>query len=572
MGMSFDHATLKKTSAKFGAHDVIYDRYKNFYYHPFWKNDSLYIKEYRLDGKDTVFQRTEKISWIIGSGQHTNSHLWMENGYLYQAPMTFYTQQQVWDLPPGFEGGLNTRWNRVVTDECMTCHNMYPVFDSTSENHFINIKTGIECERCHGPGSIHVAEKEKGIIVDTSKEIDYSIVNPKRLPRDLQVELCQRCHLQGITVLNEGKSFFDYRPGMKLNTVMNVFMPRYEGGENKFIMASHADRMKQSKCYLNSNMTCLTCHNPHISVRFTEDAHFNGACISCHSNSDSCKLSFAERIKTNDNNCYKCHMPVSTTLDIPHVTVHDHRIQIPVSSAEKDSIQRFIGLACMTDNHPSDLLMAEGYLETYEAYSAQPYLLDSAAGRLNKVSDRNDLYRKTQIRYYYLKNDYGNVIAASKNFSAQKKSDAWTNYRIGEAYFQSGNFTEALHYYHQAVSTQENNLDFENKLGSVFVALHEVDSAQNIFQKIVSNNPKFATGVCNLGYTYFLKGDLVYAEKLFLQSLSLDPDYEQALLNEAQLCAVQHRNQDAKKFLQRALIVDPQNEKVKIALESLSRS
>src|ERR1700754_1699370 len=39
MGMSFDHATLKKTSAKFGAHDVIYDRYKNFYYHPCWKND-----------------------------------------------------------------------------------------------------------------------------------------------------------------------------------------------------------------------------------------------------------------------------------------------------------------------------------------------------------------------------------------------------------------------------------------------------------------------------------------------------------------------------------------------------
>src|SRR5207244_3066802 len=145
-------------------------------------------------------------------------------------------------------------------------------------NKFITVKTGIECERCHGPGETHVNEKTRGILVDTSKYIDYSIVNPKKLQRDVQVELCQRCHLQGISVLNDGKTFFDFKPGQPLNTVMNVFMPRYKGGQEKFIMASHADRMKQSKCYLNSNMTCLTCHNPHISVKFTPENHFNDAC------------------------------------------------------------------------------------------------------------------------------------------------------------------------------------------------------------------------------------------------------------------------------------------------------
>ena len=189
MGKSWDHATREKSSGKFDGHSYVYDKFKNFWYHPFWKDDSLYIKEFRLEGGDTIYQRTEKISYIVGSGQHTNSHIWMENGYLYQAPMTFYTQKQIWDVPPGFEEGMNTRWNRTVSAECMTCHNMYPQFDASSDNKYLSVKTGIECERCHGPGSIHVQEKMAGILVDTAKEIDYSIVNPKNLHKSLHIEI-----------------------------------------------------------------------------------------------------------------------------------------------------------------------------------------------------------------------------------------------------------------------------------------------------------------------------------------------------------------------------------------------
>jgi hypothetical protein len=51
-----------------------------------------------LAGKDTVHQRFEKVSYIVGSGQHTNSHIININGYLHQAPITFYTQKGKWDL------------------------------------------------------------------------------------------------------------------------------------------------------------------------------------------------------------------------------------------------------------------------------------------------------------------------------------------------------------------------------------------------------------------------------------------------------------------------------------------
>ena len=127
---------------------------------------------------------------------------------------------------------------------------------------------GIECERCHGPGSLHVKEKLKGIKVDTSKYADYSITNPRHLPRDLQMDICQRCHLQGVAVLNEGKNFFDFRPGMQLSDVMQVFLPRFSNSHEKFIMASQADRLRLSPCYLKSEeLSCISCHNPHHSVK-----------------------------------------------------------------------------------------------------------------------------------------------------------------------------------------------------------------------------------------------------------------------------------------------------------------
>ncbi|MBA2408079.1 MAG: tetratricopeptide repeat protein [Chitinophagales bacterium] len=573
MGQSWDHATQKKSSAKFNQHAVLYDKYKDFYYKPFWKDSSLYIMEYRLSGKDTIFKRIERISYIVGSGQHTNSHIWEENGYLYQAPMTYYTQHGLWDLPPGFEEGSNTRWNRIISVECMNCHNMYPEREDENDaaNKFISVKTGIECERCHGPGEAHVNEKLKGILVDTSVNIDYSIVNPANLSRDLQVELCQRCHLQGISVLNEGKTFFDFKPGQPLNSVMNVFMPRYEGGEGKFIMASHADRMKQSKCYISSDMSCLTCHNPHVSVKFTPAAHFNDACKSCHNTQEkNCKLSIDQRLKENNNNCYKCHMPVSETMDIPHVTVHDHRIHVPVSEEQKKQIQKFVGLECMTTKNPSPLLVAEGYLQTYEAFSQQPYLLDSAAYYLNKVTDKATSHlNETEIRYHYLKNNFDGVVSASVKLVPEKINNAWTAYRIGEGNYQKGNFQRALSFYSRACELKPADPEFRNKYGSTLVALKRMDEAQEVFQKIVGDNSKFAPALSNLGYVYFLKGDLKYAESLYNKALALDPDYEQALMNKIALFMVQRKNREAEEVATQLLKINPENEKVKTILKQM---
>ncbi len=571
MGESWDLATMRKSKAAFDKHAVVYDKYKNLYYKPFWKDSSLYIMEFRLNGKDTTYKRTEKINYIVGSGQHTNSHIWSSNGFLYQAPMTFYTQEGKWDLPPGFEDGENSRWSRTISTECMSCHNMYPDFNFSAENKFASLKTGIECERCHGPGSIHVAEKLTGIIIDTSKEADRSIVNPRRLSVELQTELCERCHMQGISVLQEGKSFFDFKPGMMLNQVEDVFMPRYTGGKETFIMASHADRMKQSKCFIESKtMSCLTCHNPHISVTVTAQEKFNDDCKSCHdTKGKNCTEDLVDRMKQSDN-CVFCHMPVSGTMDIPHVTVHDHRIQIPVSKTETESVKKFVGLECMTTKNPSALLMAQGYIAMYESYSSKTFLLDSALNFLQKEKDQAALFtKKTFIHYYFLKNDYENEIIWVKKLNATDTLDSWTNYRIGEAYLHQSQAKTAEEYFAKAVKQKPEELEFINKLGVAQLTNGKPGEAKSSFEKILSLQPKFAPALSNLAYCYMLKGDWVYSMKLVSDALALDPDYVEALMNKTAILIATGKNAEAKKVLHQVLVIEPDNQKAIVADSNL---
>ena len=167
MGKSLHYATKEHSALEGSEMPIIHDSIKNLSYKPFWKNDSLYIKEFRLKGKDTIHILIKKVDYKIGSGHHTNSHLFEINGYVHQMPYTYYTQDKIADLPPGFEDGQNTRFSREIGLECMSCHNAYPNHESGSLNKYNSIPQGIDCERCHGPGEVHIQQKLAGNIIDT---------------------------------------------------------------------------------------------------------------------------------------------------------------------------------------------------------------------------------------------------------------------------------------------------------------------------------------------------------------------------------------------------------------------
>ena len=601
MGKSFDHASKQKSAAKYSEHTVIYDKFKDFYYHPFWKKDSLFIMEFRLQGKDTVYKRIEKVDYIVGSGHHTNSHITSSNGYLHQMPMTFYTQKQKWDFPPGFENGFNTRFSRKIGLECMSCHNSLPDFVEGSENKFNALPEGVNCERCHGPGSIHVQQRSTGTKIDTSKYIDYSIVNPAKLPIDRQFDVCQRCHLQGNTVLKEGKSFFDFKPGMKLSDYMTTFLPRYKNADNEFIMASHADRLKQSKCFIKSfnpetdkkslkpyknSLTCVTCHNPHLSVKVTGKEIFNTACKNCHSSSTKnnlCSEKEEVRVKVNDN-CVSCHMPNSGSIDIPHVSVHDHYIRKPMKKEEIQKVKEFIGLCAINEKNPDNYIKAKAYIQQYDKFEYKVEYLDSAQFYLSDKT-KEDVIRNFELLVHlnFIKMDYkkivfylnqiGDIDKLKKplNKKSWDNANAWTTYRIGEAYYILGDIPSAYTFYKKACDLSAYNPEFRNKLGASLLAMKRVPEAMTVLNDVVNESPKFVQAINNLGYANLVSGNVLKAEELYNKALALDPDYESLLMNVAGLKIYQKKYKEAEVVLKSVLKKNPENEQAKIILIQLKK-
>lgn len=622
MGKSFDIATKTKSSGDFSKASV-YDKIADLHYKAYWAKDSLFIKEYRLGHNDTIHERVEQVNYIIGSGQHTNSHLQSVNGYVNQMPMTFYTQKKHWDLPPGFENGFNTRFSRKIGLECISCHNGYPGFVIGSENKFTRLPGGIDCERCHGPGSIHVEQRQTGSKVDTSKYIDYSIVNPAKLSIDAQFDICQRCHLQGNAVLKNDRSFYDFKPGQKLSDFISVFLPKYKNADEEFIMASHADRLKQSQCFIRSYkkadkdalkpykgaMTCITCHNPHVSVRETNTNVFNDACNSCHDQMSvvsrqsqvAGRQSAAGLLQGGDDskrlaalrsancglhsnkisNCVSCHMPTSGSTDIPHVSVHDHYIRKPVTQQEKNKIKTFIGLFSVNEKNPDQLTKAMAYINQHDKFDQQPYYLDSALVLLRdkKELDKN-VYALLQL--YFIRQDFKQIISVvnelgeekcyTKKFTKQsyENKDAWAAYRIAEAFYYTGNTQNAVKWFKRAVELAPYNHDFRNKLGSSLAALNMLNEAVAQFEFIMHENPKFVAAYSNLGYIKLLQGFPAEAIRLYTLGQKLDPDNEALLLNLAGYYMFKNNKQAAKEQLEKIIKKNPASQKAKMALQQIS--
>ncbi len=556
MGQSWDKASPHKSKALFGENQIVFDSTNNLYYHPYWKDSTLHILEYRKENGKVTHQRDQVIDYIVGSGQHTNSHLFSINNYLYQAPITFYTQLGIWDLAPGFENGQNSKFTRPIQQECITCHNFYPSVDNRAENTYTQVPNGIQCERCHGPGSIHVEQKQQGQLVDIKTQIDYSIVNPRKLDRERQISVCQRCHLQGITVLNEGKTFFDFRPGMLLSEVMHTFIPRYTDSNSNFIMASHADRMKMSRCYMQSQMTCLSCHNPHISVKKTSANYWDQKCQSCHGNAGKICTGKDDKGKVPQSNCVSCHMPMSGSKDIPHVQIHDHYIRKPLSTKEISSISKFVRLACVSDqSSPGALTEANAYLNLFEEYESDKSYLKTAQSLLEKVSqaERGNRWASLQIRCLFLGESYQSLIDFYQaNQSLLAKPDAWTNYRIGEAFLHTEQFASAIQFLKTARDLKPKDLDFNNKLGEAYFKNKQLALASAQFKQVLSLNPNHISANVNLAWCEHISGRDAESIRYYKTALNLNPDYYTALTGLAQVYILQKNYSAAKELVLRA--------------------
>ena len=286
----------------------------------------LYQTESQEAGGRKVFENKQRIEYVIGSGENGKSYVVRRGDYLFQAPLSYYTKIQKWDLSPGFESS-DQGFNRPIYDACITCHAGRPQPIPRRDGLYRNpafLELAIGCENCHGPGQLHVAERSRGHAASP----DTSIVNPARLPARLAEDICMKCHQGGDTrALLPGKDYADFRPGAPLiQTVAIVSLPLRSDQTD---LLEHHVSMRLSKCYRASagKLSCLTCHNPHEEPTESEaPAYFRKRCLTCHSES-SCRVSLETRLHQEPaDNCIGCHMPKRDVRKISHAALTNHRI------------------------------------------------------------------------------------------------------------------------------------------------------------------------------------------------------------------------------------------------------
>lgn len=269
------------------------------------------------------------IRFLVGSGHHTRSYLVEDDGFLSESPLTWYTSRKAWGMSPGYDRPNHRGFERATDSSCLFCHVGRISAPDSSYQRMTFLEQPIGCERCHGPGELHVTE-ERAIKAGSKSKQDrrQTIVHPAKLDRARNEAICSQCHLNADSaVVLRGRSMSDFRPGLPLSDFCVSY--RLDTPSSQMKVVGHVDQLHLSPCYQKSeDLTCTTCHDPHASSGPKEARQRSRqTCIGCHGK-EGCKLPSHKRLERSPtNDCLVCHMPQVDT-EIQHVAFTHHRIGV----------------------------------------------------------------------------------------------------------------------------------------------------------------------------------------------------------------------------------------------------
>jgi predicted CXXCH cytochrome family protein len=477
-----------------------------------------------------------KIDYVMGSGNHVRTYLHRTaRGTLLELPLAWYAEKGgSWALNPGLDLS-DPPIGRKVGYDCMFCHNSYPSIpsghdDAGSEPLFAgNLPQGIDCQRCHGPGGNHVrALRQPGAKLS---DIRNAIVNPSRLGKERAMEVCMQCHLETTSAPLPGvirrydRGPFSYRPGEALSAFQLSFdHAPGSGREGKYEIVNSVYRLRQSKCFLESNgeLGCTTCHDPH-EIRHDQVAvdGYNKVCARCH---EPAKI--AVRAHPSGSNCVGCHMPKRRAEDVVHAVMTDHLIQRrpPANLLAEFPERHGPGLEYRGEVVP--------YGDKDDLYTAVAQVthqsnLDAGITRLQAEIAR----RKPERPEFYM--ELGDAlqragrseesVAAYRVAIEKSPASALLWARLAQPLRASGKSQEPLDAMLKSVQLDPDQPEAWYNLALLQSGLGDKKSAIDSFRKSIALDPEFADSRNNLGVVLAETGQVPEAETQFRAALSIRP-------------------------------------------------
>ena len=251
-------------------------------------------------GEGKTISHSERIDIVAGEPRKGQSYLFWKGDELFQLPVTYWNETDSWVNSPSYPDG-SPHFDKAIIPRCLECHASYFDWMPPPVNRYrkTTLMLGIICEKCHGPGRAHVAlHRVKAHLPAGTPE---AIVNPAKLDRDRQIDVCGLCHSGNGTPIAPALSFL---PGNDLRDFIDI--PYVTAEEAVDVHGNQVQLLRRSRCFQQTTtLTCTTCHDVHTTQR--DAAAFSEKCLTCHQ-----PRQCGEYPKLGDQiaaNCIDCHMP-----------------------------------------------------------------------------------------------------------------------------------------------------------------------------------------------------------------------------------------------------------------------
>ncbi|HEY2646884.1 MAG TPA: c-type cytochrome [Candidatus Acidoferrales bacterium] len=330
-------------------HEQIYNRWKNT---PMAnvvrdprKDPAAIIPDLSTNNVSPKFTK-EQIAFVYGS-------IWKQR-YFTKIGDDYFPEPAQWDVThkvwrPYFVPKGGDWWEPFYPPDNMkrptgpTCDGCHSVDYNVQTKQVAEWNVG--CEKCHGPGSVHVEQPTRS-----------NIQNPGRLDSIGGTDTCIQCHSQGRPLKNpiEGK-YFDWPVGYRVGLNLRDYwqLEDHNLGELTFTHfpegTAHKNRMQgndfvQSLMY-RRGITCMDCHDVHGTGNYAQlRKPADKICLDCHgpgSRNGPREATLAEHTHHKDGSegsaCVACHMP-KIEAEIPGVFVRAHTFSF-ITPAMTDKYQ-----------------------------------------------------------------------------------------------------------------------------------------------------------------------------------------------------------------------------------------